>query len=305
MVGVPRVSKGDGCTCRHASKATVTASVARICSISRYLSAGSAPLSCVAARAAQPASVVHEAPGAAERLELRQPPSCRRRRRTCRRRRRQEGGEALVAERVTVEIEPPQRGQCQQGWREGHQPGIADDAGVGQLKVLEPRQSASAQGGGEGRGASRASPKRHPHADDVNRARSRPAARPRPASQPAAARNRQRLLVLSPSAELQWFAPVPDLVPSASAGHCGAARCPQRLEPSSPSSTASNFASHGTPRDVETPFASRSSLQVRGPQAFIRLSGTTLRPPCDHFSRQLLLQRPRRLPQCPARYKGL
>ena len=113
MVGVPRVSQGDGCTCRHASKAAVTASVARICSISRYLSAGSAPLSCVAARAAQPASVVHEAPGAAERLELRQPPSCRRRRRTCRRRRRQEGGEALVAERVTVEIEPPQRGQCQ------------------------------------------------------------------------------------------------------------------------------------------------------------------------------------------------
>ena len=153
MVGVPRVSQGDGCTCRHASKAAVTASVARICSISRYLSAGSAPLSCVAARAAQPASVVHEAPGAAERLELRQPPSCRRRRRTCRRRRRQEGGEALVAERVTVEIEPPQRGHCQQGWREGHQPGIAD-AGVGQLKVLEPRQSASAQGGGEGRGAS-------------------------------------------------------------------------------------------------------------------------------------------------------
>ena len=56
--GVPRVSQGDGCTCRHASKAAVTASVARICSTSRYMSAGSAPLSCVAARAAQPASVV-------------------------------------------------------------------------------------------------------------------------------------------------------------------------------------------------------------------------------------------------------
>eukprot|EP00964_Phaeocystis_antarctica_P156374 scaffold125991_cov57-Phaeocystis_antarctica.AAC.3 len=86
-----------------------------------------------------------------ERLELRQP-SPRSRRRTCRRRRRHEGGEALVAERVFPEIENLQRGQPSQGRREGHQPCVAY-GGLVQLEALEPRQGASAQGGGERRGA--------------------------------------------------------------------------------------------------------------------------------------------------------
>eukprot|EP00964_Phaeocystis_antarctica_P097291 scaffold63449_cov66-Phaeocystis_antarctica.AAC.2 len=97
---------------------------------------------------------VHEA----EQLELLQPSSrrrrrtCRRRRRTCRRRRRHEGGEALVAERVAPETEVLQRGPPPQGRREGHQPRVAD-GGVAQVEGLESRQGASAQGGGERRGA--------------------------------------------------------------------------------------------------------------------------------------------------------
>eukprot|EP00964_Phaeocystis_antarctica_P053940 scaffold31692_cov68-Phaeocystis_antarctica.AAC.1 len=86
-----------------------------------------------------------------EALELLQP-SSRRRQRTCRRRRRQEGGEALVAERVTRETENLQRGQPPQGRREGHQSRVAD-GGVAQHEDPEPRQGASAQGGGERRGA--------------------------------------------------------------------------------------------------------------------------------------------------------
>eukprot|EP00964_Phaeocystis_antarctica_P023864 scaffold13353_cov51-Phaeocystis_antarctica.AAC.1 len=85
-------------------------------------------------------------------LELLQP-SSRQRPRTCRRRRRRhEGGEALVAERVVVKTESVQRGQPPQGRREGHQPRVAD-GGVAQTEDLEPRQGASAQGGGERRGA--------------------------------------------------------------------------------------------------------------------------------------------------------
>eukprot|EP00964_Phaeocystis_antarctica_P157742 scaffold128061_cov72-Phaeocystis_antarctica.AAC.2 len=83
-----------------------------------------------------------------EHPELRQY-SRRQRRHTWRRRRRHEGGEALVAERVALEKENLQRGQPPQGRREGHQPHVAD-GGVAQTEVLEPRQGASAQGGGEG-----------------------------------------------------------------------------------------------------------------------------------------------------------
>eukprot|EP00964_Phaeocystis_antarctica_P045063 scaffold25924_cov66-Phaeocystis_antarctica.AAC.4 len=69
-----------------------------------------------------------------ELLELRQHTS-RRQQRTWRRRRRHKSGEAL-------------RGQPPQGRREGHQPRVAD-GGVSQREDLEPRQGASAQGGGE------------------------------------------------------------------------------------------------------------------------------------------------------------
>ena len=86
-------------------------------------------------------------------FELRQP-SSRRRQRTCRRRRwRHEGGEALVADQVVVrETKLLQRGPPPQGWREGHQPRVAD-GDVAQMQGLEPRQGASAQGGGERREA--------------------------------------------------------------------------------------------------------------------------------------------------------
>eukprot|EP00964_Phaeocystis_antarctica_P097738 scaffold63816_cov63-Phaeocystis_antarctica.AAC.6 len=89
----------------------------------------------------------------AELLELLQP-SSRRRRRACRRRRRRnEGGEALVAKRVAIKEERRQRRQPPQGRREGHQRRVTD-GGVHQLEDLESRQGASAQGGGERRGAS-------------------------------------------------------------------------------------------------------------------------------------------------------
>eukprot|EP00964_Phaeocystis_antarctica_P027864 scaffold15712_cov67-Phaeocystis_antarctica.AAC.6 len=93
-------------------------------------------------------------PGVAEveRPEHRQHYS-RRRQRTCgRRRRRHEGGEALVAERVANEKESLQRGQPPQGRREGHQPRVSN-GGLAQIEVLEPLHGASAQGGGERRGA--------------------------------------------------------------------------------------------------------------------------------------------------------
>merc|ERR1712086_777934 len=87
-----------------------------------------------------------------ERLELRQH-SSRRRQRTCRRwrQRRHEGGEVLVAERVATETESLQRGPPPQGRREGQQPRVTD-GGVEQINVLEPRQGASSQGGGDRRG---------------------------------------------------------------------------------------------------------------------------------------------------------
>ena len=92
-----------------ACAASFAAALAGMPSSLRALSAGSAPLSSAAARAAHPRvgdlGVVE-----VERVELLQP-SSRRRQRTCRRRRRHEGGEALVAERAVPEIETNQRGQ--------------------------------------------------------------------------------------------------------------------------------------------------------------------------------------------------
>ena len=60
-----------------------------------------------------------------EQLELLQPRS-RRRWRARPRRRRHEGGEALVAEQVAREVETSQSRPPPQGWREGHQPRVAD-----------------------------------------------------------------------------------------------------------------------------------------------------------------------------------
>eukprot|EP00964_Phaeocystis_antarctica_P120562 scaffold84286_cov63-Phaeocystis_antarctica.AAC.6 len=104
-----------------------------------FSSADSTPLSNAAARAAQPASVICV-------------PLSLRRRCTCRGRRRQEGSDALVTEWIVAENENLQRGQPLQGRREGHQRRVGDGA-VGQVEGLEPRQGASAQGGGERRGA--------------------------------------------------------------------------------------------------------------------------------------------------------
>ena len=130
---------------------------------------------------------------------------------------------------------------------------------------------------------------------------------------PSACAEPQCLLVLSPSAEPQRFAPVlspstRSLVPSASAGHWCAARCPtsRALEVPSPQRAQQKQldrvqACVGTPRDVETPFASRSSLQLLcTPFAGPRPTGFQAQR-CGRLviSRQLLLQRPRRLPQCP------
>jgi hypothetical protein len=128
----------------------------------RVLSAGSAPLSSAAARAAQPASVIWVLlRWRTLSFQLCQH-SCRRRQRTCRQRRRHEGGEALVAEPVANEAKLLQRGPPPPGRREGHQPRVTD-GGVVQREDIEPRHGASAQGGGERRGACVA----HMHADDV------------------------------------------------------------------------------------------------------------------------------------------
>jgi hypothetical protein len=121
--------------------AAFAAALAGVPNTWRYSSAGSAPLSSAEARAAQPASVIWARVADVERLELLQH-SSRRRQRTCRRRRRHEGSEALVAERVLMEIETLQRGPPPQGRREGHQPRVAD-GGVAQPEVREPRQGAS------------------------------------------------------------------------------------------------------------------------------------------------------------------
>eukprot|EP00964_Phaeocystis_antarctica_P015487 scaffold8570_cov66-Phaeocystis_antarctica.AAC.2 len=112
-----------------------------------------------------------------ERLELRQHPS-RRRRRT-RRRWSHEGKEARVAERAALETESLQRGQPPQGRREGHQPRVADGGGD-QIEGLKPRQGASAQGGGERRGACVA----HVHVDDAELGHGRQRARAQPLRQP-------------------------------------------------------------------------------------------------------------------------
>eukprot|EP00964_Phaeocystis_antarctica_P087111 scaffold55232_cov63-Phaeocystis_antarctica.AAC.4 len=114
----------------------------------------------------------------AELLELWQHSS---RRRTCRRRtcRRHEGSEALIAERVVRETEKKQRGQPPQGRREGHQARVAD-ASVAQSEDLEPRQGASAQGGGKGRGACVA----HVQSVGNERAHGRQRARAQPRRQP-------------------------------------------------------------------------------------------------------------------------
>eukprot|EP00964_Phaeocystis_antarctica_P108109 scaffold72754_cov67-Phaeocystis_antarctica.AAC.2 len=113
----------------------------------------------------------------AELLELRQHSS--RRRRSCRRRRRHEGGEALVAERVATETEPLQHGPPPQGRREDHQPRVAD-GGFAQVEDLELRQGASAQGGGEDRGACVA----HVYAAEIQQGHGRQRARAQPRHQP-------------------------------------------------------------------------------------------------------------------------
>eukprot|EP00964_Phaeocystis_antarctica_P148672 scaffold115598_cov60-Phaeocystis_antarctica.AAC.4 len=53
-------------------------------------------------------------------------PSRRRRQRTCRRRRRHEGGEALVTDRIALEVKMVQRGQSPQGRCKGHHPRVSD-----------------------------------------------------------------------------------------------------------------------------------------------------------------------------------
>eukprot|EP00964_Phaeocystis_antarctica_P078954 scaffold49135_cov76-Phaeocystis_antarctica.AAC.4 len=113
-----------------------------------------------------------------EVLELLQP-SSRQRQRTGRRRQHHEGGEALVAERVVAETESRQRGHPPQGRREGHQVCVAD-GGVPQREVLEPRQGASAQGGGERHGACVA----HRHIAQVQHGHGRQRARAQPLRQP-------------------------------------------------------------------------------------------------------------------------
>ena len=60
--------------------------------------------------------------------------------------------EALVTERIFPKIDVLQRGQPPQGRRERHQTRVAD-GGLVQHEALEMRQGASAQGGGERRGA--------------------------------------------------------------------------------------------------------------------------------------------------------
>eukprot|EP00964_Phaeocystis_antarctica_P116261 scaffold80203_cov73-Phaeocystis_antarctica.AAC.9 len=110
-----------------------------------------------------------------ELVELRQPS----RQPSSRRRRRHEGGEALVTERVAWEIEMLQRGPPPQGRSEGHQPRVAD-GGAAQPEGLEPRQGASAQGGGERRGACVA----HVHAGELEEGHGRQCARAQPLREP-------------------------------------------------------------------------------------------------------------------------
>eukprot|EP00964_Phaeocystis_antarctica_P160322 scaffold131851_cov75-Phaeocystis_antarctica.AAC.1 len=111
--------------------------------------------------------------------------SSRRRQRACSRR-RHEGGEGLVAKRIRREVETLQRGQPPQGWREGHQRRVTD-GGVSQLKGSEPRQGASAQGGGERRGACNA----HVHIANSKEGHSRQRARAQPRRQPLHAHRAQ------------------------------------------------------------------------------------------------------------------
>ena len=112
------------------------------------VSAGSAPPSSAAARAAQPAGNLGVAED--EPPELRQH-SSRRRRRTCRRRWATRAARPLSPNRLQARLRDS-RGPPPQGRREGHQPRVADGGAV-QIEGLEPRQGASAHGGGEGRGA--------------------------------------------------------------------------------------------------------------------------------------------------------
>ena len=68
-------------------------------------------------------------------------------------RRRHEGGDALVAKRIVREVKAVDRNQLAHGWREGHHSCVAD-VSRSEKEVLEPRQRASGQGGGEQLGAS-------------------------------------------------------------------------------------------------------------------------------------------------------
>eukprot|EP00964_Phaeocystis_antarctica_P095276 scaffold61782_cov78-Phaeocystis_antarctica.AAC.3 len=72
-----------------------------------------------------------------------------------------------------------QGGQPPQGWREGHQPRVADGGDV-QTEVLEPRHGAPAQGGGEGRGTFVA----HMHATDTKPGHGRQRTHAQPLRQP-------------------------------------------------------------------------------------------------------------------------
>eukprot|EP00964_Phaeocystis_antarctica_P053282 scaffold31266_cov60-Phaeocystis_antarctica.AAC.1 len=126
----------------------------------RFWSAGSAPLSSAAARVAQPASVIWVLPRLSS-LSFASPPVG--------------GGGAPAGGGGATRL----RGQLPQGRREGHQPRVAD-GGVDQTEDLEPRQGASAQGGGERRGADVT----HMHANEMKRGHGRQRARAQPLRQP-------------------------------------------------------------------------------------------------------------------------
>jgi hypothetical protein len=133
------------------------------------------------------AGVVDLGVAEAERLELGQHPS-RRRRRTCRRRRRHEGGEALVAERVVIEMSTSSAGSRRKAGARVTSPASPmavppRPRNLSRGRAPRPRDAASAE--------APASPTRACRRDATG---SRPAARPRPASPPAAARHRGRLL---------------------------------------------------------------------------------------------------------------
>eukprot|EP00964_Phaeocystis_antarctica_P123696 scaffold87386_cov63-Phaeocystis_antarctica.AAC.2 len=115
--------------------AAFAAALAGMWPSSSVSSAGSAPLSSAAARAAQPASVIW-VPLRLSCLSFASPPVGG-------------GGAPAGGGSARRAMESLQRGQPPQGRREGHQPRVADLGGATQREALEPRQGAPAQGGGE------------------------------------------------------------------------------------------------------------------------------------------------------------